>query len=206
MVNKDPRLVTVRRSTVVRVSIVVLVLAALGVGIAIGAAVGSKSSPPTKSTATGTSTTSAHHSTSTLIPTTTTTTTPLPAVLSCGPGSAPHVRPTRLVVGCAKATSTVTGITWNEWAGTGGGQGTGTLNVDLTSVPAIVVVFNDVGGIFQDVSITPSKNLSTTPTSGLTTVPATGQQTSTTVPATTPTTGGPAPVVASQPGSGWGGD
>jgi hypothetical protein len=193
VVNNDPR-----RRTVIRVGIVALVLAALGVGTAIGVAVGSKSSPPTnKSTANGT----AHLSTSTSVPTTTTTT-PLPAVLSCGPGSTPHVRPSKLIVGCAQGTVTVTGITWKEWAAVGGGQGTGTLNADMASVPAIVVVFDEVGGIFQDVSIIPSKDLPTTPN-----VPATGQQTtSTTAPATTPTTGGPSPVVASQPGSGWGGD
>ena len=87
--------------------------------------------------------------------------------------------------------------------GSGGGQGTGTLNVGMMNVPAIVVVFNDVNGVFQDVSITPSKDVSTTPT-----VPK--KKTSRTAPttglATTTTTGGPSPVVATKPGSDWGAD
>ena len=208
MVDKDPRLITVRRNTVVWVGIVTLILLALGVGITIWSTVGSKSPPSTtNSTASGTSTPTAHVSTTTSPPTTTTTGATVPAVLSCGPGSTPHVHPTELTVGCARGNITVTDITWNEWGAGGGGQGMGTLNVDLSSAPAIVVVFNDVDGIFQDVSITPSKDVSTTPISRPTTGPTTGRTTTTTTAlTTTPTTGGLSPVVASQPGSGWGGD
>ena len=100
MADKDPRLIAVRRSTVVRFGVVVLVLVSLGVGTAIGLAVGSKSSPPTKSTALGASTTTEPVSTTTSSLTSTTTPTSVPAVLSCGPGPTPHVRPTTLTIGC----------------------------------------------------------------------------------------------------------
>ena len=202
MVHKDPRLITVRRSTVVRVAIVAAVLAALGGGIAIGLTVGSKPAPPTKPAASGVSTTTAHVSTTTS-PLLTTTTVAVPAVLSCGPGSTPHVRPTKLTVGCPTGTSTVTDITWNAWDASTGGHGTGTFNVGFLSVPAIVVVFDDVNGVFQNVAITPSADVSTTST----TTPKTGPTTVPTSPlTTTPTTAGVAPVAATQPGSGWGGD
>jgi hypothetical protein len=188
----------VRRSTIVRVGVVVLVLVALGAGTAIGLIVGSKSSPPAKLIAIGTSTTTEHVSTTTS-PLTGTTTTSVPAVLSCGPGSTPHVRPTTLTVGCPAGAVKVTGINWNAWEAATGGQGTGTVNVGLQSAPAVVVVFHEVNGIFQDVSVTPSNDASSTP-------PTTGGTiTSTILPTTTTTTGGIAPVAASQPGSGWGG-
>jgi hypothetical protein len=93
----------------------------------------------------------------------------------------------------------VTGITWNEWGKTTGGQGTGTLNLDLLSTPAIVVVFNDVNGVFQDVSVSPTQSVTTTTTTGKSGAPATG-------PTTTPTTGALGPLAASQPGTGWGGN
>jgi len=204
--HKDPRLFTVRRSTVRRVGFVAIVLAALGVGVVVGVAVRSKSSPPATKPTAAPSTTSAHSSTSTSVSTTTTTS--VPAVLSCAPGSTPHVRPTKLTIGCANGTITVTGMSWKEWDASGGGQGTGTMSVDLFSVPAIVVVFHEVNGIFQDVSITPTMDLSTTTTtSNLTTVPTTGHQaTTTTAPVTSTTASGPSPVVASMPGSGWGGE
>ena len=202
VVGKDP-VITVQRSTVVRVGIVALVLAALGVGTAIGLSIGSKSSPQSnKSAAIGGSTSTANVSTTTA-PLTTTSVTSLPVVLSCGPGSTPRTRPTKITVGCATGAITVTGITWSAWGAPAGGQGTGTLNVDMMSVPAIVVVFHAVNGVFQDVSITPSKAVPTTPTIPTTraskTAPTTGL-------ATTTTTGGPSPVAATQPGSGWGAD
>ena len=200
-VDKDPRLLTVRRSTVVRIGIVLLVLAALCVGVVIWLRVGPKSSPAATQSTAGTSATTAHESTTTFALATTTTTTagPVPTVLSCGPGSTPHVRPTRLTLGCATGDTTVTSINWKEWRAATGGQGTGTLNVGFVSAPAIVVVFDDVNGVFQDVSVTPSKNVSTTSTTARTT-------TSSTLLTTTSTTGGLAPIAASQPGSGWGGD
>ena len=170
---QDPRVITVQRSTVVRIGVVLLVLAALGVGTAIGLTVGSKSSPSAKSTAPGASTTSKPVSTTSSTSTSSTTAAPEPAVLSCGPLPTPHVRPTTLTVGCATRTVTVTGITWNEWDGEAGGQGTGTVNQGFENAPAIVVVFHAVNGIFQDITVTPTKDASSTP------------------PTTTPPTGGP---------------
>jgi hypothetical protein len=198
VVNKDPRVITVRRSTVVRVGIAVLALAALGLAFAVGLTVASTSSPSTtsttSSTAKGATTTTGGVSTTTSAGTTSTLAA-LVAVLPCGPGSTPHVRPTRLVVGCADQKATVTDIVWNSWDPATGGQGTGTLHEGLASAPAIVVVFRDVAGIFQDVSITPSQNLSATTTTAVGTRPR-----------TTSTSGGVPPVAATQPGSGWGGD
>ena len=194
-------MITVRRSTLVRAGVVVLVLVALGVGTAIGLTVGSKSSPPSKSTAFSTSTTADHVSTTSLPRTSTTTSSApaVPAVLSCGPGSTPHVRPATLTVGCASGTVKVTHITWNAWEAAAGGQGTGTVNVGFQSAPAVVVVFHVIKGIFQDVSVTPTNDVSSTPpTTG-------GTTTSTILPTTTTTAGGITPVAASQPGSGWGG-
>jgi hypothetical protein len=202
--NNDPQLITIRRSTVVRAGVVALVLAALGVGTAIGLSVGSRTSPPNNSSANGASTTTPHVSTTTSSVATSTTVASLPAVLSCGPGPTPHVRPTTLTVGCATKVTTVTGITWSAWEAASGGQGTGTVTVGTQSAPAIVVVFHDVAGIFQDVSVTPSKDASSTPPT--TTSTTRGTTPSITFPTTTTTTtGGIAPVAASQPGSGWGG-
>ena len=103
----------------------------------------------------------------------------------------------------------MTAINWTLWGAATGGQGKGTLNVNncqpncatgtSRSAPAIVVVFNALNGIFQDVSITPSQNLlnptKNTSTTGLANVPT-----------TTSTTGGLASIASSQPGSGWGGE
>ena len=202
MANNDPRIITVRRSTVVRAGVVVLVLAALGVGTAIGLSVGSRTSPPDNSSATGASTTSPHVSTTTSS-VATSTTVATPAVLSCGPGPTPHVRPTTLTVGCATKGTTVTDITWSAWGAGTGGQGTGTVTVGSQSAPAIVVVFHEVAGIFQDVSVTPSKDASSTPPT--TTSTTRGTTPAIVLPTTTTTTGGIVPVAASQPGSGWGG-
>ncbi len=195
------------RCSGVRLSVSVwwlLVLAALGVGTAIGLTVGSKSSPSAKSTAPGASTTSKPVSTTSSTSTSSTTAAPVPAVLSCGPLPTPHVRPTTLTVGCATRTVTVTGITWNEWDGEAGGQGTGTVNQGFENAPAIVVVFHVVNGIFQDITVTPTKDASSTPPT--TTPPTGGPATSIILPTTTTTAGGIAPVAASQPGSGWGGN
>jgi len=49
VVDEDPRVITVRRSTIVRVGIVAAVLAALGIGLAIGLSVSSPTSSPTRS-------------------------------------------------------------------------------------------------------------------------------------------------------------
>src|ERR1700733_11136669 len=76
----DPRLITVQRSTVVRVGIVALILAALGAGIGIGLTVGAKSSPPASKSTVGSnpSSTPVHVSTTTS-PLTTTTVAALPS-------------------------------------------------------------------------------------------------------------------------------
>jgi hypothetical protein len=197
VVSKDSRVFTVRRSTVVRIGIAALVLVALGAGTAIGLAVGSKSSPQTNESTGGGGATNPANASTTTVPQTTSTVAALPGVLSCGPGSTTSVRPTRLTIGCASGAITVTAITWSAWGAATGGQGTGTLNAYSLSEPAIVVVFHDVNGVFQDVSITPSQGVSATPTTSTTS--------STSGPTTTTTTGGLSPIAASQPGSGWGG-
>lgn len=205
---KDPRVITVQRHTVVRIGIVVLVLAALGAGTAIGLTVGSKSQTPTTSSSHNASTSSAPASTTTSAPSTTTTVSAVPVVLSCGPGLMPHVRPTALTIGCATQAVqavTVTGITWSAWGAEIGGQGTGTLNQGFLRVPAVVVVFHVVNGVFQDVSVTPTKGVSSTSTPSTTSKPSGGTSTSTSLPTTTTTAGGIAPIAASHPGTGWGG-
>lgn len=200
------------KSTLARVGIVALVVAALGLGIGIGVSLASKSPSPSTSASKGTSNSKSHDATSTTTSSTTTTTAvSLPSVLSCGPSSTPHIRPARLTVGCATGAITVTGITWKVWGADTGGQGTGTLNVNncqpncalgaSRSTQAVVIVFHPVSGIFQDVSVTPTQGISANPQPPSST-------SSTTIPLTTTTTSPNAfaPVAASQPGSGWGGD
>lgn len=188
MVKDNRRTITFRRSTVVTVGITIAVLAAVAIGLAIALHLDSKPSPATtKSTAAGASTTAPRGSI------TTTTTLPLPAVLSCLPGSTPHLLPTQLKVGCATGSVTVTSITWIAWDAAAGGKGTGTLNVlgangAFSSTPATVVVFGVTNGIFQDVSIVATDTLTTT----------------TTTPTITPTTGASSRIFATQPGIGWG--
>jgi septal ring-binding cell division protein DamX len=212
VVPKDPRVITLRRSTIVRIGVVALVLVAVGIGIAIGYNLRVTPSPTTKSDADRTSTTTSEGSSATTSPLSSTTTSAgsssVPAVLPCGPATTPTVRPTNLTVDCATGGTTVTGITWNSWGSATGGQGTGTLNVNncqpdcahgtSKSASAIVVVFHPVLGIFQDVSITPTQDVSNKKKTPLTT--------RSTVPLTTTIPGGLLPVDASQPGTGWGGD
>lgn len=113
------------------------------------------------------------------------------------------MRPTTVTVGCGADVTAVTGITWNVWEASAGGQGTGTVKAGSQSGPAIVVVFHEVGGIFQDVTVTPlSDALSAPPTTTSSTAPTTP---SFFLPTTTTTSAGIAPVAASQPGSEWGG-
>jgi hypothetical protein len=97
----------------------------------------------------------------------------------------------------------VTDITWNAWQAATGGQGTGTVTTGLQSAPAVVVVFHDVAGIFQDVTVTPTSDASSTPPTTTTTTGLTPS--SILLPTTTTTASGVAPVAASQPGTGWGG-
>ena len=144
-----------RRSTVVRLGVALLVLAALGIGTAIGLAVGSRSTQTETDRSRDYDKQRAESSTTTSLNTSTTSASSVPAVLSCGPGPTPHVRPTILTIGCATRAVTVTDITWNAWGTDTGGQGTGTVNQGFQSAPAIVVVFHAVNGIFQDISVTP---------------------------------------------------
>ena len=219
---RDTRVVTIRRTTLVRLGVVALVLVALGIGTAIGLTVSSTSSPPATHTDSGGSKTRGGSTTTVTRPLTSTTTTnaaSLPVVLSCGPTPTKTIRPTTLTIGCALGATTVTSITWKAWDSGAGGQGSGLLNLNncqpdcahgtVNSVPAIVVVFHIVSGVFQDVSITPSQNVPSTPKPPATTSttlqganPGTFPNTTT----TSTTTSGPAPVFASQPGSGWGGN
>jgi hypothetical protein len=147
------------------------------------------SSPPNKTVAATRPTTHVSSTTTMAAPTTittaapTTATAPSSAVLSCGPGSTPNMRPTLIYIGCADGAISLTKITWSAWGSTSG-SGSGTLNEnDCTpdcadgtfhSAPASVVVSNPVGGVFQDVSIIPNS-------------------------------GGLSPEASNQPGSGWGG-
>ena len=215
---RDTRVVTIRRTTLVRLGLVALVLVALGIGTAIGLTVSSRTSPPAARTDSGGSRTRGGSTTTVTRPlkSTTTTVAPLPVVLSCGPTSTKTIRPTRITIGCALGATTVTSITWKEWAGGAGGQGSGLLNLDncqpdcahgtVNSVPAIVVVFHIVSGVFQDVSITPSQNVPSTPATTSTTLRGANPGTFPNSTTTSTTTSGPAPVFASQPGSGWGGN
>ena len=188
MADDEPRPITLRRSTVVRICIAGGVLATLGIGIAIGFAVRSPSSLANSDAET---TTTAHASTTTttippttttvLAPTTTTAQLPGSVVASCPGGTSTPNRPTLIYVGCALNT-TVTTITWSSW-GVSGAWGTGTLHENscqpdcadgtFTSVPASVVLTNPAGGFFQTVTVIP-------------------------------TSGGLSPVSADQPGMGWG--
>jgi hypothetical protein len=192
------RVITVRRSTVVRLGIAALLVVAVGIGFGIGYTVRPELNSSAISTHNGSSTTTTRTSTTTSS-VSTTTVAPVPAVLSCGPASTRHVRPATITVGCPSGQVNVTAITWNTWDAAAGGQGTGTMNVYLTSVPVIVVVFDDVNGVFQAVSITPTQGVSSTAT-----LPS-ASSTSTTFSVTTTTTGGPSPIAASGPGTGWGG-
>lgn len=108
MADPHSEVITVRRSTVVRIGVVLLVLAALGVGLAVGLSLGSStSSRSAKSAVTSTSqprttsTSMTADSTTTVAPTTTTTTNPLREVLA--PATIPPV-----VNECAAGSVTVT--------------------------------------------------------------------------------------------------
>lgn len=214
---RNARVFTIRWTTVVRIGVVALVLAALGTGIAIGLTVGSRSSQDsTEPNGHGSNTTSDRSTTSESSTTTSTTVAAaaVPVVLSCGPATTKTVRPKTLTLGCALGAVTVTDISWSSWGTSAGGQGSGILNQDncqpdclhgtVTTLPAIVVVFQVVNGVFQDVSITPSQNVSSGPKVPTTTSTAPGI-----VPSTTTTSSPPAsglkPLFAAQPGSGWGG-
>ena len=158
------RVFTIHRSIVVRLGVAAAVLAALGVGFFAGLAI---SSPPSR-TSGGKVVTDASVA-SVKSPSLTTKASPpaassakLPTVLSCTPGSKPQVRPETLDIGCAGDIS-MSGVTWSTWGSTGYGSGMLTANNcqpscaagTLSSSPAFVVLSKPLGGVFQDVLITP---------------------------------------------------
>ena len=132
MADEDPRTITLRRSTVVRVGIAAAILAALGLGLAIGLSVNSPSSSPAKSAGSSTTTTAAHVATTTTIaPTTTTaaaptTTTapPVPLVMVCT--GTPMYKPTTMNWCTSLCSDSIQGVTWSSWTATSA-SGTGTL-------------------------------------------------------------------------------
>ncbi len=91
MADNDPRVITLRRSTVVRIGIAVAILAALGIGLAIGLSVRSPSSSPSKSAATTTTTKTGHAST-------TTTTVPPTTTTGAPPATTTTVNPARQIL------------------------------------------------------------------------------------------------------------
>jgi hypothetical protein len=107
MTDQRTEVITLRRSTVVRIGIALLVLAALGVGLAVGLSLGSASPPSAKTAATSTSrplagtTSTTVGTTSTTAAPTTTSTNPLREVLA--PATIPPV-----VNECAAGSVTVT--------------------------------------------------------------------------------------------------
>ena len=162
--------VVIRRTTAVRVGIVAVVLAALGLGFAIGLAM-SSSQPPANMVVVDASIAS------TTSPTPAATAIPVavpadksPTVLPCGAGATQRVRPTVIDIGCATRNVSITTITWSSWDSRTG-SGSGTLHKNncqpscaaggVYSSPAFVVVSNPVGGVFQDVVITPPSGIVT---------------------------------------------
>lgn len=171
--------ITLRRSSVVRVGIGFAVLAALGAGFAIGLAASSPS-PATARVVVDAATTSGSLS-ATAAPKGTAATSE-PTVVSCRPGSKSRVRPTTIDIDCTGGATSISSVTWSFW-GSDHGSGSGMLTVkdchpncatgSARSSPAFVVVSRPQGGVFQDVQITP-------PGGALT------------------------PLASSDPGSGWG--
>ena len=180
---RDVRVFTMRRSTVVRMGVAAAVVAALGIGFAVGLAI---SSPAPSRSAVKVVTNASVAS----VPSRATTATvsppmapaaKVPTVVSCRPGQKPQARPKSIDIGCAGDIS-MSAVTWSTW-GRSTGDGSGTLTWhscrpscatgSLSSSPAFVVVSDPLDGVFQDVLITP-------PTGALT------------------------PQASSEPGSGWG--
>jgi hypothetical protein len=128
MADDDPPVITLRKSTVVRVGIAVSVLAALGAGVGIGLAVGS-SSPTVHPGAFGVHR-HAPVTTTSILAATTTSAAPLPEVESCGnsPGAV-QLRPAFIGFGCAAVNTAVTAIAWTSWTSSTA-SGTGTFNQD----------------------------------------------------------------------------
>ena len=165
LAHRDVHVVTMRRSTVVRVGVAAVVLAALGIGFAVGLAISSPG-PSTSAvkvvTDASVASVPSHSPTKTASPPMAPSST-LPTVASCRPGQKPQVRPTSIDVGCAGGVA-ISDVTWSTW-GRSTGDGSGTLTVhscrpscaagSVSSSPAFVVVSDPQGGVFQDVLITP---------------------------------------------------
>jgi hypothetical protein len=159
MPDDDPRVITLRRSTVVRAGVAVLVLAALGGGIVIGLVVAG-SSPATHATSastnkhkTGATTTSISSPPTTTAVPATTTTAALP-IITLGGFSGRY--PTEIAFS-ADGGNVVTGITWSSWTANGAvGNGTWTyencvpdcVHGSQTPYPATITLSNPVGGQF----------------------------------------------------------
>jgi hypothetical protein len=155
------QVITIRRTAVVRMGVAAAVLAALGIGFSLGLAISSHLSPTSggkvvtdASVASPSATTAGSQPAASAAE--------VPAVLSCTPGSKPQVRPETLDIGCTGDISMST-VTWSSWGSRGYGSGVLTVNScrpscatgALSSSPAFVVVSDPVGGVFQDVLITP---------------------------------------------------
>lgn len=176
MDDDDPGIIHVPRRTVGRAGIVVAMFVAIGIGFAIGWLVFHPATTQARTgQATGTVTEPVHNA---IVPrrlrtNTTTTTAPMattilaapPASIApCSGNASQPARPTLLYIGCATSNSTVTTITWSRW-GASGAYGMGTYNVNncqpdcaggkYTSVPAAIVVSDPLGGVFQDITVTP---------------------------------------------------
>ena len=165
LAHRDVHVITMRRSTVVRVGVAAVVLAALGIGFGVGLAISSKG-PSTSAVKVVTDASLApvpsHSTTRTASPPTAPAAT-LPTVASCRPGQKPQVRPASIDIGCAGDVS-ISDVTWSTWERSTG-DGSGTLTVrscrpscaagSVSSSPAFVVVSDPRGGVFQDVLITP---------------------------------------------------
>jgi hypothetical protein len=162
--------IVVRRSTVVRMGVAAGVAAALAIGFGIGWAI---SSPPSATSSIRVVTEAATTPTSSLsgmataaAPTTSAT---LPRTAACRPSSIAAVRPTSIDIGCHGDT-TMSAVTWSSW-GPRTAMGSGTLTVSscrpscatggVVRSPAFVVLSHPLGGIFQDVLITPPSGSST---------------------------------------------
>ena len=170
MPNDDPGIQ--RRRRAVRVTIVLGMFAAVGIGFAIGWVVFHPTTPAKTGEATGTITAPVHNaitpgrlrSSTTTSTTTTTMTAATASIAACSANVAQPARPTLLYIGCATSNTTVTAIAWSTW-GASGAYGMGTYNVNncqpdcaggqYASVPAAIVVSHPVGGVFQDLTVTP---------------------------------------------------
>lgn len=167
----DSPVITVQKSTVVRVGIAILVVAALGAGVGIGLAVGSS---PTGHSPNALSVPQHAHApvattTTTILATTTTDAAPLPEVESCSnsPGAV-ELRPGFIGFGCAAVNTAVTAIAWSSWTPSTA-SGTGTFNQNncvpdcasgAHTTSQVAVSLTNPGQylgrlVFQNVTVTP---------------------------------------------------